>query len=74
MNRKSFLLTGAALFVAATLPAAAQDKIVLRFSSAIPPGEILHRAQLRFKEDTEKALPGRVEVQFVVQKSASGGH
>jgi tripartite ATP-independent transporter DctP family solute receptor len=63
MHQKA-IIASFALVLGAAIPAAAQDKIALRFSSAIPPGEILHRAQMRFKDDVEKALPGRVEVQL----------
>lgn len=55
------LLIGTAL---ATSAAFAQDKIVIRFSSAAPPPDFLSRSMERFKEDVEKAIPGKFDVQL----------
>src|SRR4029079_15094617 len=43
-------------------PAAAQDKIMLRFSTAAPPPDFLSKSLERFKEEVEKAAPGAFDV------------
>jgi TRAP-type transport system periplasmic protein len=46
----------------AGLPAVAQDKIVLRFSTAAPPPDFLSKSLERFKEEVDKAAPGQFDV------------
>ena len=43
--------------VFAALPASAQQKIALRFSTAAPPPDFLSRSMQQFKADLEKAAP-----------------
>ena len=42
--------------------AGAQDKILLRFSTAAPPPDFLSKSLERFKEEVDKAAPNQFEV------------
>ena len=58
---------GIALALAAVLaaaPAGAQDKIVIRFSSAAPPPDFLSKSMEQFKELAEKAAPNQFDIQL----------
>jgi len=48
--------------VAAVAPAAAQDKIQLRFSTAAPPPDFLSKSLERFKDELDKAAPNQFDV------------
>ena len=43
-------------------PASAQDKVLLRFSTAAPPPDFLSKSLERFKEEVDKAAPNQFEV------------
>ena len=55
--RRAALCGAAALALMASLPAMAQGKIVLRFSSASPPTDFLSQSMVVFKTELEKAAP-----------------
>lgn len=59
-------LSGLALaaIVAIAAPAGAQDKILLRFSTAAPPPDFLSKSLERFKEEVDKAAPGQFEIRL----------
>lgn len=59
-------LSGLALAAIVTMaaPAGAQDKILLRFSTAAPPPDFLSRSLERFKEEVDKAAPGQFEIRL----------
>lgn len=54
------LLLGTAL----AAPGLAQNKIVVRFSSAAPPPDFLSKSMERFKDEVEKAAPGQFDIQL----------
>jgi tripartite ATP-independent transporter DctP family solute receptor len=60
--RLSGLLLAAA--VATAHPASAQDKILLRFSTAAPPPDFLSKSLERFKEEVDKAAPNQFEIRL----------
>ena len=45
-------------------PAAAQNKILLRFSTAAPPPDFLSRSLERFRDEVEKAAPNQFEIKL----------
>jgi tripartite ATP-independent transporter DctP family solute receptor len=45
-------------------PASAQDKILLRFSTAAPPPDFLSKSLERFKEEVDKAAPNQFEIRL----------
>jgi tripartite ATP-independent transporter DctP family solute receptor len=45
-------------------PALAQDKILLRFSTAAPPADFLSKSLERFQEELEKSAPGQFEIRL----------
>jgi tripartite ATP-independent transporter DctP family solute receptor len=53
-----------AAIIAITHPAGAQDKILLRFSTAAPPPDFLSKSLERFKEEVDKAAPGQFEIRL----------
>lgn len=53
-----------ALAVATAQPAGAQDRILLRFSTAAPPPDFLSKSLERFKEEIDKAAPNQFEVRL----------
>src|SRR5262245_38966774 len=50
--------------VAASVPAQAQSKVLLRFSTAAPPPDFLSKSLERFKEEVDKAAPEQFEVRL----------
>ena len=50
--------------VCAAAPAAPQNKIVIRFSSAAPPPDFLSKSMERFKEMVDKAAPDQFDIQL----------
>ena len=50
--------------IATAHPAAAQDKILLRFSTAAPPPDFLSKSLERFKDEVDKAAPNQFEVRL----------
>src|SRR5262245_50502773 len=48
--------------LSAVISAGAQDKILLRFSTAAPPPDFLTKSLERFKEEVDKAAPNQFEV------------
>src|SRR4051812_37077805 len=59
-------LAGLALVAAAfaVTPAHAQNKVLLRFSTAAPPPDFLSKSLERFKEEVDKATPDQFEVRL----------
>jgi tripartite ATP-independent transporter DctP family solute receptor len=59
-------LTGLALAagLAMTASAGAQDKILLRFSTAAPPPDFLSRSLERFRDEVEKAAPNQFDIKL----------
>jgi tripartite ATP-independent transporter DctP family solute receptor len=57
-------LAGLALVAAVVVaaPAQAQNKILLRFSTAAPPPDFLSKSMERFKEEVDKAAPNQFDV------------
>src|SRR5690349_21367064 len=53
-----------AAFITVAHPANAQDKILLRFSTAAPPPDFLSKSLERFKEEVDKAAPNQFEVRL----------
>jgi tripartite ATP-independent transporter DctP family solute receptor len=62
MLRLAGLVLAAA--VVATAPAHAQNKVLLRFSTAAPPPDFLSKSLERFKEQIDKAAPDQFEVRL----------
>src|SRR6185436_8179098 len=62
------ILRISALVLAATLATAgtafAQNKVLLRFSTAAPPPDFLSKSLERFKEEVDKAAPNQFEVRL----------
>jgi TRAP-type transport system periplasmic protein len=59
------LLAGlAACALIAAAPAAAQSKILIRFSTAAPPPDFLSKSLERFKEELEKAAPDQFDIKL----------
>jgi TRAP-type transport system periplasmic protein len=54
----------AACALAAAAPAAAQNKILIRFSCAAPPVDFLSKSLERFKEELEKAAPDQFDIRL----------
>ena len=50
--------------IAAATPAQAQNKVLLRFSTAAPPPDFLSKSLERFKEEIDKAAPNQFEVRL----------
>ena len=50
--------------VAASAPAQAQNKVLLRFSTAAPPPDFLSKSLERFKEEADKAAPEQFEIRL----------
>src|SRR5262249_57073661 len=63
---RTLRLAGLALAAAmlAAAPAAAQNKITLRFSTAAPPPDFLSKSLERFKEEVEKAAPTQFDIRL----------
>ena len=58
-------LSGLALAAAvAAAPAQAQNKVLLRFSTAAPPPDFLSKSLERFKEEVDKAAPNQFDVRL----------
>jgi tripartite ATP-independent transporter DctP family solute receptor len=59
-------LTGLALAAGIVIagPAAAQNKILLRFSTAAPPPDFLSRSLERFRDEVEKAAPSQFDIKL----------
>jgi tripartite ATP-independent transporter DctP family solute receptor len=53
-----------AAIVAASVPAQAQNKVLLRFSTAAPPPDFLSKSLERFKEEVDKAAPEQFEIRL----------
>ena len=53
-----------AAVVASAIPAQAQNKVLLRFSTAAPPPDFLSKSLERFKEEVDKAAPDQFEVRL----------
>ena len=64
LKLRHIALAALALGTFAAGPAMAQDKIVIRFSSAAPPPDFLSKSMERFKELAEKAAPNQFDIQL----------
>src|SRR5712671_2318405 len=60
--RLAGLVLAAATVVIA--PAHAQNKVLLRFSTAAPPPDFLSKSLERFKEEVDKAAPNQFEIRL----------
>jgi tripartite ATP-independent transporter DctP family solute receptor len=64
LTRRSLAVLGLGAALAFTAGAAAQDKILLRFSTAAPPADFLSRSLEKFKTDLEAAAPNRFDIKL----------